>query len=144
MEVIGTGLLFRQIVIGFLVVSATVVIQAEMLNLFSRRLGWLMTHMRRLPGRWSETGVIVITIHGLLFALILQVSLWAVVLFATGAVKGAEASLYFSLVCFTTLGFGDITLPVEWRFLSAIIGANGFLMFGWSTAYMVELIRRVH
>ena len=144
METIGTGLLIKQIVIGILVVSATVAIQAEVLNLLSRRLGWLVTHLRRLPGRLSETGTIVIAVHTILFAHILEVSLWAIVLHFTGAVNGAEPALYFSLVCFTTLGFGDITLPVEWRFLSAIIGANGFLMFGWSTAYMVELIRRIH
>ena len=53
-----------------------------------------------------------------------------------------QPAVYFSLVCFTTLGFGDITLPVEWRLLSALIGANGFLLFGWSTAYMFELMRR--
>ncbi len=144
METIGTGLLVRQMVIGMLAVSATVVIQAEVLNLLSRRLGWLVTHLRRLPARLSETGVIVIAVHVILFAHIMEVSLWAIVLHLTGAVTGAEPALYFSLVCFTTLGFGDITLAVEWRFLSAIIGANGFLMFGWSTAYMVELIRRIH
>ncbi len=144
MEEIGSGILLRQVVIGFFVVSATVVIQAEVLNQLSGRLGWLLRLLKRLPGRLTETGVIVIAIHSIMLALILQVALWALVLHVTGAVTGAEPSLYFSLVCFTTLGFGDITLAIEWRFLSAIIGANGFLMFGWSTAYMVELIRRIH
>ena len=64
----------------------------------------------------------------------IEVWLWALVLIATGAVAGLEPAVYFALVCFTTLGFGDITLPQEWRLLSALIGANGFLMFGWSTA----------
>ena len=61
---------------------------------------------------------------------------------ATGAVEGLEPALYFALVSFTTLGFGDITLSADWRLMSALIGANGFLIFGWSTAYMVEWIRR--
>ena len=72
----------------------------------------------------------------------IEVWVWALVLLLTGAVDALEPAVYFALVCFTTLGFGDITLPVEWRLLSALIGANGFLMFGWSTAFMVELIRK--
>ncbi len=77
-----------------------------------------------------------------LLTMTIEVWLWAFVLLATGAVTGLEPAVYFALVCFTTLGFGDITLPTEWRLLSALIGANGFLMFGWSTAFMVELIRK--
>ena len=142
METIGTGLLIKQLFIGFFVVSATVVIQAEILSLLSRRMGWLINHSRHWPSRLADTGLIVIAVHGILFAHTMEVTLWAIVLMAIGAVAGLEPALYFSLVCFTTLGFGDITLPTEWRFLSAMLGANGFLMFGWSTAYMVELIRR--
>ena len=52
------------------------------------------------------------------------------------------AAVYFALVSFTTAGFGDITLGPDWRLLSGLTTANGFLMFGWSTAYMVELMRR--
>ena len=77
-----------------------------------------------------------------LFTMTVVVWVWAFVLMSTGAVPGLEPAVYFALVCFTTLGFGDITLPTEWRLLSALIGANGFLMFGWSTAFMVELISK--
>ncbi len=142
METIGTGILIKQLAIGIFVVSATVVIQAEVLSLLSQRMGWLVNHSRHWPTRLADTGLIVIAVHGILLAHTMEVTLWAIVLMAIGAVQGLEPALYFSLVCFTTLGFGDITLPTEWRFLSAILGANGFLMFGWSTAYMVELIRR--
>ncbi len=38
--------------------------------------------------------------------------------------------------------FGDVTLSADWRLLSGLTAANGFLTFGWSTAYMVELVRR--
>ena len=34
----------------------------------------------------------------------------------------------------------DVTIQPGQRL--ALIGANGFLMFGWSTAFMVELIRK--
>ena len=59
-----------------------------------------------------------------------------------GAFDALEPAVYFALVSFTTAGFGDITLGPDWRLLSGLTAANGFLMFGWSTAYMVELMRR--
>lgn len=47
-----------------------------------------------------------------------------------------------SLVTFTTVGYGDVTLSPDWRLLSGLTAANGFISFGWSTAYMVELVRK--
>lgn len=142
MEHVGTGLLLKQMLIGALVMSATVAVHAEVLSMLSRKLPWLVNHSHRWPARVADTGLIVIAVHVIMFAHTVEVILWAIALLLTGAVQGVEPAVYFSLVCFTTLGFGDITLPAEWRFLSAILGANGFLLFGWSTAYMVEFIRR--
>ena len=52
-----------------------------------------------------------------------------------------EASVYFALVAFTTLGFGDLLLPQEWRLLGGICAANGLLMIGLLTAILVETLR---
>ncbi|MEM9736953.1 MAG: ion channel, partial [Pseudomonadota bacterium] len=52
-------------------------------------------------------------------------------------------ALYFSVVAFTTLGFGDVLLPQEWRLLAGLSAANGLLIFGVSTAFLVEVFRRV-
>ena len=71
-----------------------------------------------------------------------NVWLWALAFILVGAFHALEPALYFSLVAFTTVGFGDITLGVDWRLLSGLAAANGFIAFGWSAAYMVELVRR--
>ncbi len=142
MEHVGTGLLLKQMLIGAFVMSATVAVHAEVLSMLSRKLPWLVNQSHRWHPRVADTGLIIIAVHVIMFAHTVEVILWAIALLLTGAVQGVEPAVYFSLVCFTTLGFGDITLPHEWRFLSAILGANGFLLFGWSTAYMVEFIRR--
>lgn len=69
--------------------------------------------------------------------------LWAIALRLLGIFITMEASVYFSLVAFTTLGFGDILLPSEWRLLSGIMAINGLLMIGLLTAMLVEVLRRV-
>lgn len=142
MDEVGTGLLIKQLFIGSLVIAATVVVHAEMLAVMSRHSPKIMQLARAHLRRFSETGFITFGVLYILLAHTFEVWIWAFVLMATGAVTGLEPAVYFSLVSFTTLGFGDITLSTEWRLMSALIGANGFLLFGWSTAYMVELIRR--
>lgn len=69
--------------------------------------------------------------------------IWALVFLWVGALQSLEEAVYFSLVSYSTLGFGDVILPREWRILSGMAGANGFLNFGLLTALMVEALRHV-
>jgi len=80
----------------------------------------------------------------LFLATILEVWVWAVLYRVIGAVGSAEEALYFSTTTFTTLGFGDLTLDEEWRLLSSFEGANGLLMFGWSTAMIFAAVQKVY
>ena len=76
-----------------------------------------------------------------LFMMTAAVWLWAIALYALDVFVEFEASVYFALVAFTTLGFGDILLPQEWRLLGGMAAANGLLMFGLLTAILVETLR---
>lgn len=53
-------------------------------------------------------------------------------------------AVYFSLVTFTTLGYGDISLSSEWRLLSGLEAINGIMLIGWSTAMMYSLIQNIY
>ena len=55
-----------------------------------------------------------------------------------------EAALYFSTSAFTTLGMGDVVLSDEWRLMGSIEAANGFLLFGWSTAFIFEVMSQLY
>ncbi|MCV2864136.1 potassium channel family protein [Defluviimonas sp. WL0075] len=69
--------------------------------------------------------------------------IWALALWALGIFITIEASVYFSLVAFTTLGFGDILLPHQWRLLGGMAAANGLLNMGLLTAMLVEALRHI-
>ncbi len=71
----------------------------------------------------------------------MAVWIWAIALYELEIFTSFEASVYFALVAFTTLGFGDILLPQEWRLLGGISAANGLLMIGLLTAILVETLR---
>jgi len=69
--------------------------------------------------------------------------IWALTLRGLGIFDAMEPAVYFSLVAFTTLGFGDILLPMEWRLLGGLAAANGLLNIGMVTALLVEALRQV-
>jgi hypothetical protein len=51
--------------------------------------------------------------------------------------------IYFSFVNYTTLGYGDVTPVERWHLLGPMTAMNGVLLFGWSTAVIFEVLRRV-
>jgi hypothetical protein len=78
------------------------------------------------------------------YASLLEAWIWASAYLAVGAFSDLEPALYFSIVTFTTLGYGDITLPEKWRLLTSFEAANGIIMFGWTTALVVAFVHRVY
>lgn len=69
--------------------------------------------------------------------------LWALTFRLLGTFHTMESAVYFSLVSFTTLGYGDVLLPPNWRLLGGMAAANGFLTFGLLIAMLVEALRHV-
>lgn len=78
--------------------------------------------------------VVVIALFGLIS---IEVWMWAFFYYQLGFVETFETALYFSTVTFSTIGYGDIVPDERWRLLAALEGINGFLLIGWSTAYLV-------
>jgi len=91
-----------------------------------------------VPRRWiySITTVIVLMVGHLL-----QVSVWAACYYAWGTLGSARDCLYFSLASFTTVGAADLELQPDHRMAGVVEAGVGMLMFGWSTALLVEVIQ---
>jgi len=111
------------------------VAQAE-LNAWRPLLAWCAprSHRRLL--------LILTTVVVIAAALLLDILLWALLYQRLGVFAELEPSLYFSGATFTTVGYGDLTLPGCWRLLSVLQAVNGVLMAGWSTAQLVYGVQR--
>jgi hypothetical protein len=69
--------------------------------------------------------------------LAVEIWLWAACYLVIDLLPDLETALYFSIVTFSTIGYGDIVPARDWRVLAALEDINGFLFIGWSTAYLV-------
>lgn len=93
---------------------------------------------------WVGQGAaILFVVLGLVAVITAEIWLYALAYLAVGALGDLEAALYFSTTSFTTLGYGDVVLDQRWRLLGAIEGANGLLLFGWSTAFLISVTGRM-
>ena len=75
---------------------------------------------------------------------LVEVLVWAVTYLVLNAIQGFEKAVYFSMVSFTTLGYGEIVLHERWRLLASFEAANGIIMFGWTTAIVVASVQRIY
>ena len=127
---IGAGMLILTSAIH----SVVTVLQAELLQL-PQLVAWCATGVRRLL---TLLGMVLL----IAVALLVDILLWALLYRHLGLFAGLEPSLYFSGITFTTVGYGDLTLPYCWRLLSVAEAVNGVLMAGWSTAQLVYAVQR--
>ena len=79
----------------------------------------------------------------LFIGMLIQVAVWAVVFVAVGEIDGLLTAAYFSMVNFTSLGYGDITLSADRAILGPMEAANGILMLGLSTSALFSVLRDV-
>jgi hypothetical protein len=95
-------------------------------------------------GRIASSLLTVRVVGSLLLLHLVEAAAWAALYRLAGALPDAETAMYFSLTSYTTVGYGDVVLPAEWRLLGPIEAATGILMFGWSTGVMATAIGRIH
>ena len=99
-------------------------------------------------GQWRRREILMVVISTaviLVFLHLLEITLWALTYMNLPSVTelgSLEEALYFSLVTFTTLGYGDVTLGPVWRLLSGMEAMNGILLAGWATAFFFLVLRR--
>lgn len=87
---------------------------------------------------------ILFVVFGLFAVHTIEIWLYAMVYyFGLHAFQDFETALYFSTVTFVSLGYGDVILPRDWRLVGAIEAANGVILLGWSTAFLITVIGRL-
>ena len=133
-----------ELVIGTIMICATVVIHAVALDRLITVIEKWKNHIRLAFKRYWKIPVLVFAVLGTFLAHVVQIWMWAVFYLKVGALPELEDALYFSTSTFTTVGYGDVVLGEKWRLISSFQAANGFMLFGWSTAFISELMSRLY
>ncbi len=135
--------LIQQLLLGTSVLCICALIHVSLLALALPLLMRLGDAHRKRDNFFSAAVLISVGFGITVVAHTLQVWVWAATLLLMQAAPNLEEALYFSLVTYTTLGYGDIVPGVEIRMYFTLAAVTGLLTFGLSTAFLVGLITKV-
>jgi len=135
-------ILFNQICAAVLLLSLTLCLQcagAIMLIEWLKRVLSRDVHNRGPVCSATlvvKSAVAIVILHGLV------ILLWAR-FYRTHCFPSCELAFYFSASSYSTLGYGDLILPSEWRLLGPLEGIIGVLMSGISVSVLFALVTRL-
>jgi voltage-gated potassium channel len=88
----------------------------------------------------SFTALLLMLVH------FLEIVIWAAAYLAIPEIRqlaNFEEAIYFSMVTYATVGYGDIVLEPQWRIMSGFEAMSGILLFGWSTAMLFSIVQKI-
>lgn len=135
--------MIQSTIIAVFSVSSAVTITAVMLWALTKILESFSAWICHPPYGTKEIFTIIIVSLWLIFTMILSIAPWSFTFYLFGSLSDFSEAFYFASVTYTTLGYGDIVLANDIRVLSGLCAANGMLMFGLFTAFLVEFIKRL-
>jgi len=135
--------MFIQLLIGAVLIVICVVNHALFLEVLLRRVKDASPKWELKFPFFGHVFIMIMVVLGLFLAHTVEAWIWAIFYWIADENESLSEAVYFSTVTFTTLGFGDVTLSEEWRLTSALQAVSGILLFGWSTAFLVN-VRALH
>lgn len=135
-------LLVRQLLPMGLLVAASVMIHAFMLT-------WLVQRTRHWPrladiGYFKSSWQMIRIAWWILLTHLAEILVWAGFYVAKGVFPDIATATYFSIVTYTTVGYGDLVATTEWRILAGAEALTGILMCGWSAAFFFSVVSQRH
>ena len=127
---------------AFLLLALTVIIHAAGLTIILRRLPLWKTADD--AGFISRTWLLIqlaswaITIH------MVEIAIWGLFFWWKKCLPDFESSLYFAVVTYTTVGYGDLVLAKGWRLVAGVEALTGILMCGWSTGFFFIVASKLY
>ena len=121
-------------------VATTVIIHAG-------GLGMVLSHVLHSTVRpdtrfWPITWLLIRIAWLLIVIHLFEIALWGFFFWWQNCLPDALSSFYFSGVTYTTVGYGDLVLPYEWRLFGPVEALTGILMCGLSTAFFFAVVSR--
>ena len=134
--------MLANLALGTVIISTTVLFHTLGLVLLARVMARVVRWFSLHKHDFGKSVAMVTTVLGLFLIHAVEIWMWAVVFLLIGATASFQDALYFSTESFSTVGYGDIIVGARWRLLASLEAINGFILIGWSTAYLVSASTR--
>jgi hypothetical protein len=130
------------LIAGSLLVAISVLIHTGGLVLLGRTTPLAARRLRLHDHDLGRSLIMMFSILGIFALHTVEVWIWASSYELLRVTKTFSDALDLSTAMFSTVGYGQIVINPAWRLLTALEGINGFILIGWSTAYLVGVSTR--
>jgi hypothetical protein len=140
-------MLTEEILTGLGIMVLTIIIHASFMVAGLRIAQWRLSHFGSTRRELLRAVLVSTMTLWMFLAIVIEAWLWALVYLYNPqitTIPDLETAFYFSMVTFTTLGYGDVVLTGQWRVLASIQAANGVIVFGWTTALIFYYIQQIY
>jgi hypothetical protein len=127
--------------VGTLVAAAVTLLHVVLLSRIVRG------YKRRCAGNWARRHPAFAsyyhfgsTILKMVLLHVLDACVWALILTGAGLVHEIRDAFYFSANAYTTLGYGTMILPNDWRELAPLTAVCGLFTFGCTTSQLFAVM----
>lgn len=132
-----------QIIWGTVMLGACLLLHIGFLIANIKLLKWLNGKLWASGPLFSTTVLLSAAIVVIVLSHSAQAWMWAISFIAFGAFNEPGAAIYFALVTYTTLGYGDIVMAENIRLYGALASVTGLLGFGLSTAFLAVVFSKL-
>ena len=136
------GIVLEQMLIGAAASLVNLIIHALLLALVVWTVRGIALREHFVPSFVRYTLVIVLTGTLLMAGHFVEVMVWAITYGLVGIAPPSIQLIYLAFDNYTTLGYADLVAPEQWRLLRPMTALNGIMLIGWSTALIIEILRR--
>lgn len=135
--------MLRVVVTAAVIVSVCLIVHVVGIMVMAEWLLERRDYFERNATKRHFAVLIIILFSGVVFLHLVQTALWALFYYVQGLFNDFETALYFSMVSFATIGYGDVLLPSKWRLLGVIEGFAGVILVGISTAFIFAVVNAI-
>ena len=135
--------LWNQLFFGAVCLSFCLILEIIVLVYCAALLNRIAARFEAPYRAWQIGMLLVTAIFVILGGHTAQVWIWSATFVFVGAIADWNTSVYFSLVTYTTLGYGDVVLGPALRIFAAFAAVTGLFGFGISTAFLVSAMGRL-
>lgn len=131
-----------EILLGTVPLLGTLFIHGAGMNLV--QWGFRRHRRRQLTSRLLNSTFFAVSILVMVLTHLSEIGLWSAALIGVGAISSPRDAYYFVAGTYTTLGYGEGTLPHQWRLMAPMIAISGLFAFGWTTSVLMSLVAQVN
>ena len=133
-----------EVLLGIAMILVVMLIHSMGMYVVMHRFELNWPNYLNAPNEWRRQAYFFFLVMLIVATHLCEILMIAAVVYAVHAIGDFRTAFYFAGETYTTLGYGDVLLPMGWRQLALFVAMSGLLTFGWTTGVLVSIVGKTY